>query len=185
MLGAAVKSPVFVRIHIIRSSVSAAEQTAHSMSGPRRRPSRSDRSPSVRPLAAHAGPVLRHESRTQRSPSIRARAPWRGSQRLCSLTPDTGAAVPPLWRSRWRDPAQTVPAARVRRTAVVLGRFQDRAGRHDTPRHIPPQGDHQLARHRHNANPPRAFALPKVRLIPLRQRAVAVATAPSSTPVGC
>jgi len=51
----------------------------------------------------HAGPAMRHESMTQRSPSIRARARTRGSQRLCSLNPDTSAAVPPPWRS-WTRP---------------------------------------------------------------------------------
>ena len=58
-------------------------------------------SPCVRP---HAGPGVSRGFVTQRSPSIRARATSRGPQRLCSLDPDTSAAVPSLWRSRERDP---------------------------------------------------------------------------------
>ncbi len=69
-----------------------------------------------------------------------------------------------------RNPTRTVRAARVRRPwRFALRGFQDRALRDDAGRHIPPQRDHQLAGHGDDPDPPRAFALPKVRLIPLRE----------------
>lgn len=63
----------------------------------------------------HAGPGVSHESRTQRSPSIRARTHRCGPQRLCSLNPDTIAAVPSLCRSPRDPPTARTYSARVTR----------------------------------------------------------------------
>jgi hypothetical protein len=123
--------------------------------------------------SAHAGPAVRHESMTQRSSSIRARA---HSARLpetvqspsgheCGGTLFVAVAQRP-YANRTRRARETPPFA-----TAGLRRFQDRALRHNARRHIPPQRNHQLAGHRNNADPPGAFAFPKIRVIPLRESA--------------
>ena len=111
---------------------------------------------------------------TQRSPSIRARARARGPQRLCSLNPDTVLRYL-LRGGRGDDPTRAVRAARVRR-ATRRGRadatFRIAPSGTTPTRHIPPQRDHQLARHGDNPNPARPFAFPKAGSIPLRERAL-------------
>ena len=150
--------------------VAAAEQTAHST----RRSARAPPPPAWRHVFPHAGPAMRHESMTQRSPSIRARARARGPQRLCSLNPDTCAAVPSPWRSRRGDPTRTVRAARVRRADATGATRLSRSR---------PRGTTPVVTYRHSAItslratatiPIRRarFPFPKCALIPLRQRAL-------------
>ena len=113
---------------------------------------------------------------TQRSPSIRARTHARGPQRLCSLDPDTSAAVPSLWRSRDGDPTHTVRAARVRRrrsTPRRLRGFHHRARRHHARSSTYRQS--AITSLRATATIPIRRArlpVPKARAKPLRQRAV-------------
>ena len=86
----------------------------------------------------------------------------RGPRRLCSLSPDRSAAAPSSWRSRETTLHKTVRTARVKRVDdhPNLRDFQDRARGDHSGRDISPQGNHQLARHRHNPNPARSLPFP-------------------------
>jgi len=92
-------------------------------SGPRRRPARhrggracTDAAirHSVAPTFSRRRTRVRvcRGSMTQFSPSIRARTQARGPLRLCSLDPDTGAAVPSPFRSPRRPNAQRTRSTR-------------------------------------------------------------------------
>src|SRR5439155_15172406 len=119
----------------------------------------------------HAGPGM-SESMTQRSPSIRARTPS-AAPRDCAVSVRTRERRYLLRGGRpWHDPSRPVRAARVRYADASLRGLDDRPGRDDADRDIPPQGDHQFAGQRHDPDAPGAFPLAEIRLIPLGQRAL-------------
>ena len=111
---------------------------------------------------------------TQPSPSIRARAHARGSQRLCSLDPEHGCGGTLFVAvAVGRDPSRTVRAARV--TTRRRQRYATFT--------IAPVGTIPCVTYRHSAiTSLRATAtipirrarlpVPKLRLVPLRQRAL-------------
>ena len=108
------------------------------------------------------------------------------SSHACARLPETvqsrsrtRAAVP----LRGGRPSARPFANRTRRArevqAPALRDFDDRPRRHDALGDIPPERDDQLAGHRDNPDPARAFALSKISrssespsLIPLRERAL-------------
>src|SRR5207247_5210383 len=98
-----------------------------------------------------------------------------GPQRLVSLTPDTNAATPSPWRSlAWSDPTHSVRSARERGDPSLRDwpcPFQDGARGNHAGRDIPPQRNHELARHRHNPNPARSLPFPELLAVPHREGA--------------
>ena len=175
------------------SSVLAAEQTAHPIGGPRRRPT-------LTRISARATRAGVHACRRCPSSSSRASgcASWvcapsprllseharlsRGPLRLCSLNPDTSAAVPVSVSVARARPGRTpYRAARVRRVSDRLRGFQHRTRGNHAGGRIPPQRDQQLPRERHNADPTRPFARARSASDTTASARCAVATAPSST----
>src|SRR5258705_5387211 len=122
----------------------------------------------------HAGPVVRRGSMTQPSASIRARtiphaAPRDGAVSI--RTRELGTFFVAVAEATLHKPyAQRACDAACR--AARLRHLQDRPFWDHAARDIPPERDHQFARHRDNPNPPTAFALAKVPPIPLAQGAV-------------
>jgi hypothetical protein len=110
-------------VPINRSRGVAAEQTAHPKSGPRRRrraPARADaRAHTLSSRGSGDGMSLRLSARLLSGLAVRARGP----QRLCSLNPDTSAAVPPSWRSRLRPCTTRTHSARETRTCRAYAPF--------------------------------------------------------------